>query len=111
MVRRAATGRSVFTADDQHTHHRLLRAGFSQPQVALILYGVATAFTGAAVTIHIYHADSVIGMVTLVLALSGGTYVFSLAGYGKGIQETFSLFGRARKLAGSVLHLLGSLIR
>ena len=41
MLRRFLRGRPLFAADQSHTHHRLLRKGFSQRQVAATLYGVA----------------------------------------------------------------------
>lgn len=48
MLRRAIRGLPMFTGDSQHTHHRLLRRGFSQRQAALILYlGAACCFLAA----------------------------------------------------------------
>lgn len=39
VIRRAAAGRPIAQADDGHLHHQLLRAGFSQRQAVLLLYG------------------------------------------------------------------------
>lgn len=48
MLRRAICGLPLFTGDSQHTHHRLLRRGFSQRQAALTLYvGAACCFLAA----------------------------------------------------------------
>jgi UDP-GlcNAc:undecaprenyl-phosphate GlcNAc-1-phosphate transferase len=41
MLRRLVHGRPIFVGDQSHTHHRLLRKGFSQRQVAVTLYAVA----------------------------------------------------------------------
>jgi len=41
MLRRFVHGRPMFVGDQSHTHHRLLRKGFSQRQVAVTLYAVA----------------------------------------------------------------------
>lgn len=41
MVRRMLRGRNPFIGDRAHTHHRLLNYGYTQRQVALILYAVA----------------------------------------------------------------------
>jgi UDP-GlcNAc:undecaprenyl-phosphate GlcNAc-1-phosphate transferase len=38
VIRRAVSGKSIFAADKKHIHHRLLRAGFNQRQVVLIIY-------------------------------------------------------------------------
>ncbi len=49
MVRRYIRGKPIFTADGYHTHHRLLRKGYSQRKVALMLYFVALLFSGWAI--------------------------------------------------------------
>jgi len=53
VIRRTAQGKSIFTPDSEHIHHRLLQAGLSQKSVAYLLYGisallglVAAAFVG-----------------------------------------------------------------
>ena len=46
VVRRISSGKSPFRADKLHLHHRLLDAGLTQRQTALMLYLVA-AFFGA----------------------------------------------------------------
>jgi UDP-GlcNAc:undecaprenyl-phosphate GlcNAc-1-phosphate transferase len=38
VVRRLRAGRSPFAADREHLHHRLLRMGNSQREVAIIMY-------------------------------------------------------------------------
>jgi UDP-GlcNAc:undecaprenyl-phosphate GlcNAc-1-phosphate transferase len=49
MLRRYIRGVPVFTGDDHHTHHRLLRKGYSQPRVVLTLYGTTLLLATAAV--------------------------------------------------------------
>lgn len=49
MARRFLQGKPIFSADQRHTHHRLLRMGFSQRQAVLLLYGVTLLCTIAAV--------------------------------------------------------------
>lgn len=44
IIRRIASGKSPFSGDLNHLHHRLLRAGFSQRQVLLIMYGISGLF-------------------------------------------------------------------
>ena len=38
IIRRAVKGRSIFEADKKHLHHRLLKAGFNQRQVVVMIY-------------------------------------------------------------------------
>jgi len=41
VIRRMAAGRSIFAPDAGHIHHRLLRTGLSQKNVAYIIYSVS----------------------------------------------------------------------
>ena len=38
IIRRALAGRPIFEADRKHLHHRLLKAGFNQRQVVILIY-------------------------------------------------------------------------
>ena len=49
IVRRLARRQSVFTADERHIHHWLLRAGLSHRGAVLLLYACALALAAAAV--------------------------------------------------------------
>ena len=49
ILRRFLRGRPIFTGDQGHLHHRLLKRGYSQRQSVLIFYLVAALMTGAAV--------------------------------------------------------------
>ncbi|HKE59405.1 MAG TPA: MraY family glycosyltransferase [Pyrinomonadaceae bacterium] len=44
MTRRLISRRPIFQGDNEHIHHMLLARGWSQRQVALVLYGVCAAF-------------------------------------------------------------------
>jgi UDP-GlcNAc:undecaprenyl-phosphate/decaprenyl-phosphate GlcNAc-1-phosphate transferase len=44
VVRRYVAGHSVFGADREHIHHKLLALGLSQRQVVALLYGVSALF-------------------------------------------------------------------
>ncbi|MCO5218486.1 MAG: undecaprenyl/decaprenyl-phosphate alpha-N-acetylglucosaminyl 1-phosphate transferase [Thermomicrobiales bacterium] len=47
-MNRLMNGKQAMTRDMRHLHHRLLRAGFSQPQVVLIFTAVSSVFGAAA---------------------------------------------------------------
>ncbi len=47
-IRRAVNGRSIYTADRTHLHHRLLARGFSQQQTVLLIYGLTALLCGMA---------------------------------------------------------------
>jgi UDP-GlcNAc:undecaprenyl-phosphate GlcNAc-1-phosphate transferase len=44
VIRRYLRGQSIFSADREHIHHRLLDRGWSQRQVVVALYGVSAVF-------------------------------------------------------------------
>jgi len=44
MLRRWISGRSLFSADREHIHHKLLERGLSQRQAVIILYAVSAMF-------------------------------------------------------------------
>lgn len=50
IIRRAVAGRPIFEADKKHIHHRLLRAGFNQRQVVIIIYIACFILSIAALT-------------------------------------------------------------
>ena len=73
IVRRLRAGRSPFSADREHLHHRLLRMGNSQREVALIMYLWTAMFafpTVAAAFAPLWQAlmmGLVIGLISLYL--------------------------------------------
>jgi hypothetical protein len=44
MTRRMVSGRPLFEGDNEHIHHMLLARGWSQRQVAIVLYAVCATF-------------------------------------------------------------------
>lgn len=48
ILRRYLCGQPLFTGDQGHLHHRLLKKGYTQRQAALIFYAIAAVMTGAA---------------------------------------------------------------
>jgi len=68
VVRRFLSGKALFTADREHIHHRLLKRGFSQRQVVIILYGVSAVF-GLLSLFLLYPAGATVGMVLFVLGV------------------------------------------
>jgi UDP-GlcNAc:undecaprenyl-phosphate GlcNAc-1-phosphate transferase len=62
IVRRLATGRSPFTPDRGHIHHRLLDLGLSHSQTVLVIYGLC------------------LGLAVLTFVLSGTGQVYAFLG-------------------------------
>ncbi len=53
VVRRTAAGRSPFSADKQHLHHRLLQIGHSKQRAVLIMYLWATLISAAVILVTV----------------------------------------------------------
>lgn len=68
VVRRFLSGKALFTADREHIHHRLLKRGFSQRQVVIILYAVSAIF-GLLSLFLLYPGGATVGMVLFVLGV------------------------------------------
>jgi UDP-GlcNAc:undecaprenyl-phosphate GlcNAc-1-phosphate transferase len=81
IVRRSLAGRPFWSADRDHLHHRLLRAGLSHRQSVLVLYGASLVLAMAALAAAF--ANSVQTAVLLVaLAVAAGLGIRRL-GYGR----------------------------
>lgn len=53
VIRRFVSGKPIFAADCNHTHHRLLKRGLSPRKAALLLYALAAAFSiGSLLIVH-----------------------------------------------------------
>jgi UDP-GlcNAc:undecaprenyl-phosphate GlcNAc-1-phosphate transferase len=88
VARRLLAGQSVFTADGDHIHHRLLRKGLTPQRVVVTLYGAAALF-GALSLLTMTERSQVIGMV--VIASSVMTWI--------GIQQLgYAEFGELPRL-------------
>jgi UDP-GlcNAc:undecaprenyl-phosphate GlcNAc-1-phosphate transferase len=70
IVRRVARGRSIFSPDAGHIHHRLLQAGLSQKKVAYLLYGVSAALGLLAATL-VNQQTYFLKLAVLVLFMAG----------------------------------------
>lgn len=68
VARRLATGRSVFEADADHVHHRLLRRGFTPQGAMILLYGVAAAFAALSLLTTLNPRYQIVGLIVIVLA-------------------------------------------
>jgi UDP-GlcNAc:undecaprenyl-phosphate GlcNAc-1-phosphate transferase len=79
--RRLLRGKPVFAGDEGHTHHRLLKLGFSQRQAALILYAAAFSFMVAAILFQLYSDRSEFAWLPLGLYMGTIMALASVAGY------------------------------
>lgn len=73
IVRRLKARRNVFTADQEHIHHRLLKAGFSHRGAVLVLYGITAPLAGLAILLHVTRQPlfivAMLGLVVLVVVV------------------------------------------
>lgn len=66
--RRVRKQRPIFSADQDHIHHKLLRAGLSHRQAVITLYVVAVFLAAAALLLRVT-SDLASGLILLVVAL------------------------------------------
>jgi UDP-GlcNAc:undecaprenyl-phosphate GlcNAc-1-phosphate transferase len=89
VVRRLISGRPIFSADEQHIHHKLLARGFSQRKVLVILYAVSAIF-GLVSLFLLRPGSAAIGIVFMVLGI----------GIWLGVQHLgYPEFGELRRVA------------
>ncbi len=81
MARRYLGGFNMFVADDQHTHHRLLRQGFTQRQVALIMYAVAFVCMIAAIVQSLPHRNATLSASSMIIEAIPFVTILFMAGY------------------------------
>jgi hypothetical protein len=67
MLRRLLRGRSPFFGDRAHTHHRLLDYGYSQRQVALILYAIALMCVFSGIISQIFYPHEILPLFAIGL--------------------------------------------
>jgi UDP-GlcNAc:undecaprenyl-phosphate/decaprenyl-phosphate GlcNAc-1-phosphate transferase len=80
MVRRALSGRPMFSGDRAHIHHKLLDLGLTQRQAVIILYAVSFVLGGTALVLTV--ASSIQAtMILLAIGLAGFVAIRRL-GYG-----------------------------
>ncbi|GAC1643883.1 MAG: hypothetical protein NVS9B15_00630 [Acidobacteriaceae bacterium] len=66
--RRALRGHSIFAADRDHIHHRLLQGGRSQRQVVLAIYGVSGA-CASLMLLMLYNARATVLVIAAVVTV------------------------------------------
>lgn len=81
VVRRYISGVPLFSGDSLHTHHRLLRKGYSQPGVVLTLCGTGLLLATAAIMSALIPEDSRWVWFPYALYLGSLVNVAWLAGY------------------------------
>ena len=94
MLRRGLRGRPMFSGDKEHIHHRLLALGLSHRQVVLVLYAVAFALGGLALTLSSFAPQ--VGLSVLVLLVAGGLAGLWRLGFFR-FQETAEMFELRRR--------------
>ena len=68
VLRRFLGRKPLFTGDNDHIHHKLLKRGFSQRGAVLTLYGVTGAF--GLLSLALLHGEKLLAMVLVVIAIS-----------------------------------------
>lgn len=81
MLRRILRGRSPFIGDRSHTHHRLLDYGYSQRQVALILYAIALMCVLSAVICQVVYPRDILPLFAVGLYALVVVFVAWINGY------------------------------
>jgi UDP-GlcNAc:undecaprenyl-phosphate GlcNAc-1-phosphate transferase len=63
-------GTSMFKADSDHVHHRLLKMGFSQRKAVVILYGICIALSALAIlSISLANLNVTVFLAAIILAI------------------------------------------
>jgi UDP-GlcNAc:undecaprenyl-phosphate/decaprenyl-phosphate GlcNAc-1-phosphate transferase len=67
VIRRLLRGKPLFSGDDDHIHHKLLKRGLSHRHAVLILYAVTAGF--GLLSLVLLHGDAMIALVLSVIGL------------------------------------------
>ncbi|HKV42049.1 MAG TPA: MraY family glycosyltransferase, partial [Blastocatellia bacterium] len=125
VFRRFLNGKSIFTADRNHIHHKLLELGYSQRSAVVMLYGVSACF-GLLSLLLLNPGGPTVGIVLFVLGAGiwlgvqqlGYHEVFELRRVARRAMEQRKIIGNNLALrraidnldkTGSVLNLFGVL--
>jgi hypothetical protein len=108
MLRRYINGVPIFSGDNRHTHHLLLRKGYSQPKVVLMLSGTALILAAAAVSAVLIPEKSLWAWCPYALYVATLAGVAWLAGYLRPASFRVVLERHNRN---KTLHSLGRYIR
>jgi UDP-GlcNAc:undecaprenyl-phosphate GlcNAc-1-phosphate transferase len=75
VVRRTRAGRSPFSPDKQHLHHRLLEIGHSHLRTVLLMYAVAGLVSFGAVVVSLFAGwRSLLGMGVLAALTAAAVF-------------------------------------
>ncbi len=69
VIRRAITGRPIFEADKKHLHHRLMKAGFNQRQVVIMIYIACLILSVAALAAAVFDNYPTLIFLTIFVVL------------------------------------------
>jgi len=94
VLRRFLNGKSLFTGDDEHIHHKLLQRGLSHSQAVAVLYAVSAFF--ALISLPLLSPRS--GSIAVVLSVVGLGVFFGLQHLG--YREVDELCRLARRTWG-----------
>jgi UDP-GlcNAc:undecaprenyl-phosphate GlcNAc-1-phosphate transferase len=67
VIRRLLRGKPLFSGDDDHIHHKLLKRGLSHQHAVLVLYAVTAGF--GLLSLVLLHGDAMIALVLSVIGL------------------------------------------
>src|SRR5712671_4156975 len=109
MGRRAISGRPMFSGDREHIHHRLLRLGLSQRQVALALYGASVLLGAVALTLS-FVSEPAVAWILVADSLAAFLALRQLGFFRAGAQM-FQLRRRNLALRSAVDKIAGALRR
>lgn len=69
IIRRAITGRPIFEADKKHLHHRLLKAGFNQRQVVVLIFVACIILAVAALAAAVFENYPTLIFLSIIVVL------------------------------------------
>src|SRR5262249_11569108 len=110
MLRRALRGRSMFTGDRDHIHHRLLQLGLTQRQVVLVMYAASGVVRAVALTLA-FAKDSSVAWVLVALSLVAFLALRRLGYFHEEAGSLSRLRRRNRRLRSAVNRIARSLRR
>jgi len=88
IVRRLAAGRSPFTPDRGHIHHRLLDMGLSHSQTVLVIYAICLAL--AVLSLVLSGSGQVAAFLGLAVLFGFGLFLLTRGGSGDALEaETY----------------------
>ena len=101
ICRRVAARQHIFTADGEHTHHKLLRLGFSHRDAVLLLYAIGAVFAALGSGVLLGHLALFPVAVALGASVSVGTAIAARQARqrratGAPVQPTVAITGPAR---------------